>query len=150
MLTTTRAPAVTSRGRSSRIHASTPGPWNLTGINVLTTADHHVLDPADDRQVAVVVHRCQIAGVHPARGVNGLCRLVRLLPVPEHHAVAPGTQLPRLTAGDRPAGNGVDNLDLKMRHDPSYGPGPTSKIIIHAGHRRNRRGLGHPIGDGDL
>jgi acyl-CoA synthetase (AMP-forming)/AMP-acid ligase II len=34
---------------------------DLPRIDVLSAADHHVLDPADDPHVALIVHRRQIA-----------------------------------------------------------------------------------------
>jgi len=38
----------------------------------LTPAHDHVLDAADDVDVAIVVHGGQVAGVHPARTIDGL------------------------------------------------------------------------------
>jgi MMPL family len=40
---------------------------DLSRVHVLAAADDHVLDPPHDVEVAVVVHRGQIAGVHPPR-----------------------------------------------------------------------------------
>ena len=51
---------------------------DLPRVHVLAAADDHVLDPADDIQVAVGVHDGEIAGVHPARRVDGLGGLLRL------------------------------------------------------------------------
>jgi hypothetical protein len=39
---------------------------DLARVDVLATTDDHVLDPADDPHVARVIHRREIAGVHPA------------------------------------------------------------------------------------
>src|SRR2546430_199820 len=44
---------------------------HLARIDVVAAADDHVLDAAHDVQIPVLVHRCEIAGVHPARGVDG-------------------------------------------------------------------------------
>src|SRR5581483_5105714 len=45
---------------------------DLARVDVLPAADHHVLDPPHDRDVAVVVHRRQVARVHPPGGVDRL------------------------------------------------------------------------------
>src|SRR4051812_10940423 len=66
---------------------------DLAGEVFLPAADDHVLDPADDGEVAVGVHRGEVTGVHPPRAVDRLGRAVRLLPVAEHDAVAAGAQL---------------------------------------------------------
>src|SRR5207247_11199702 len=47
---------------------------DLARIDVLAPADDHVLDPADDVDVAVAVHRRAIAGVHPPGGIDRLTR----------------------------------------------------------------------------
>src|SRR5699024_11783040 len=48
--------------------------------------------------LARLVHRGQVAGVHPAVGVDCLSGLVGFVPVPAHHRVAACAQLPGLTA----------------------------------------------------
>src|SRR5699024_11186724 len=75
---------------------------DLARVNVLPAPDHHVLDPADDVEVAVGTHLGQITGVHPAVSVDRLGGQVRLLPVPQHHRVPARTELSR-----RPPGNGL-------------------------------------------
>jgi hypothetical protein len=45
---------------------------DLARVDVLAAADHHVLDPPDDVDVAVVVHHREVAGVHPPVGVDRL------------------------------------------------------------------------------
>src|SRR5579859_7956227 len=54
---------------------------DLAWIHILSAADDHVLGASNDADVTVSVHRREIAGVHPARVVDSLCRLVRLVPV---------------------------------------------------------------------
>ena len=39
---------------------------DLPRVHVLPAADDHVLDPADDVEVALGVHDGEVAGVHPA------------------------------------------------------------------------------------
>ena len=47
---------------------------DLARIDVLAAADQHVLDAADDVAVALGVDRREVAGVHPAGGVDRLAR----------------------------------------------------------------------------
>ncbi len=93
---------------------------DLARVDVLPPApDHHVLDPADDVAVAVLAHRGQVAGVHPAVGVDGLGGLLRVLPVAQHDRVAPPrTQLTGFAPPRHrlPPGR-VDHLDLQVRVD---------------------------------
>src|SRR5690349_786833 len=51
---------------------------DLAGIDVLAAADEHVLDPADDVAIALVVDGGEIATVHPARGVDRFARAFRV------------------------------------------------------------------------
>src|SRR5205085_3053985 len=44
---------------------------DLARIDVLAAADDHVLDTADDVDVALGVHGREVAGVHPAGVVDG-------------------------------------------------------------------------------
>src|SRR5260221_4293328 len=89
--------------------------FDLARIDVFATANHHVLQPPDDVDVAVVVHRRQVACVHPARGVYRLaCRFV-VIPVAEHHGIAARQQLAWRAGGKDAAGVCVHQLDLDMR-----------------------------------
>ena len=121
---------------------------DLARIDVLATADQHVLDAADDVAVALGIDRGQVAGVHPAvddcrRGALGI------VPVAEHHAVALGAQLARLA--DRHDGAvGVDDLDLQVRHHAADGRHALVHRVVDAALERHRRGLGHAVGDRHL
>jgi hypothetical protein len=44
---------------------------HLARIHILSSADDHVLDAPDDVEVALCVHDGEVAGVHPAGGVDG-------------------------------------------------------------------------------
>src|SRR5699024_5001056 len=81
---------------------------HLAWVDVLAAADDHVLDPAGDLHVAVGIHHADVPGVHPAGLVDRLGGLVRLVPVAEHDAVAPGAELSGLAARQGLAGGGVD------------------------------------------
>src|SRR5262249_26876225 len=77
---------------------------DLARIEVLAAADHHVLDAADDVAIALVVDGGEVAGVHPALGIEHVAGLLRLVPIAEHDAVAAGAELAAFTA----------------RHDPPF------------------------------
>src|SRR6266571_1222425 len=82
---------------------------DLARVDVLAAPDHHVLDPPGDVQVARVVHDGEVAGVHPARRVDGVPGLLLVVPVAEHHRVTPGAPGPRWTPAApcrRPPGSG--------------------------------------------
>src|ERR1700722_3408361 len=63
---------------------------DLPRIQVLAAANHHVLDAADDVAIALVVDHAEVAGVHPAAGVDHVGGPFRIAPVAEHDAVATG------------------------------------------------------------
>jgi hypothetical protein len=70
-------PVFRSLGTPITCASCTPG-WrvqellDLARVDVLAAADDHVLDAPDDVDVALVVHRREVAGVHPAGGVDGV------------------------------------------------------------------------------
>src|SRR6185312_8009434 len=65
---------------------------DLPRIDVLPTADHHVLDAPDNVAVAVFIHRRQIACVHPAATVDRLSGAFLIVPVAKHDGIAPGAE----------------------------------------------------------
>lgn len=115
-------------------------------IDVLAAADDHVLAAPDDPHVAVVVHHRQVAGVHPARRVDGLGGGLGVVPVAEHHAVAAGAQLADLAARHHPA-RLVDDLALQPRLGASDSGHAQLQAIVRTGLQRHRTGLGHAVGD---
>src|SRR6185295_17325288 len=86
---------------------------DLSGIEVLAAADHHVLDAADDVAIALGVDDRDIAGVHPAIGVEHVAGLFRLVPIAQHDAVAAGAEFAALAAR-HDAALEIDHLDLDM------------------------------------
>ena len=77
---------------------------DLARVDVLAAADDHVLDPADDTHVAVLVHDRQVAAVHPSGGVNRAGGGLGVRPVPAHDAVAARALLAGRTARHGGAG----------------------------------------------
>src|SRR5205823_792057 len=57
-------------------------------VNVLPAADDDVLDPADDEDISVVVHRGEVARVHPPGRVDGVRGGFWVVPVAEHDVIA--------------------------------------------------------------
>src|SRR5581483_7371339 len=123
---------------------------DLPGVDVLPAPDDHVLDAADDVDVAVLVHGGQVAGVHPARPVDGLGGALRVVPVAGHHRVAPGAQLAGRPPGDDPARLGVGDLHLDVGVDPPHRRHPVLQAVVGRRLGRHRGGLGHAVGDGDV
>ncbi len=120
---------------------------DLARIDVLAAADDHVLDPPDDVAVALLVDGADVAGVHPAVGVDRLGRPLRIVPVAEHHRIAAGAELARLPARDGAALR-VDHLDLQVRLHAADGGHPPLERIVQGALEADRAGLGHAVGDG--
>ena len=97
---------------------------DLPRIDVLATADDHVLDTPYDVAVSLGVDRREISGMHPTCRIDGLGRTLRVVPVSEHDQIPSSEQFARLAARDDPS-IGVDNLDLYMRMDGADGADPT-------------------------
>jgi hypothetical protein len=89
--------------------------FDLARVDVLAAADDQVLDPPDDVHVAVVAHDGEIAGVHPARRIDGGVGRRNVLPVPEHDRIAARTELARCAARRDRAGFRIDDLAFEMR-----------------------------------
>src|SRR3954470_23462211 len=109
--------------------------FDLTGVDVLAAADDHVLDPADDVDVAVVGHHRLVAGVHPAGAVDRLGGLFGVLPVAEHDAVAARLELSGRAARQCAAGDRVGDPDLDVRVDVPDGRGAVLEVVVGAGLR---------------
>src|SRR5215471_6418080 len=102
-------------------------------IDVLTAANQHVLDAADDAHVAVFIHSGEVAGVHPALEVDGLLGRRRVVPVPKHDAVPARALLARSAARHRPTRFRIDDFHLDMRMGPTDSGYTFFKRIVHSG-----------------
>jgi hypothetical protein len=123
---------------------------DLARVDVLAAADDHVLDAPDDVHVALVVHRREVARVHPARRVDRLRGRSRIVPVAEHHAVAARAELARRAARHDRAGLRVDDLHLDVRVHAADRARALVERVVDRGLRRDGRGLGHAVADGHL
>ncbi len=65
----------------------------------------------------------QVAGMHPAAGIDHHGGLLGLAPISAHHGIAAGTQLAAF-ATRHDAALFVDDLDLDMRQHPADGGDP--------------------------
>src|SRR5262249_42675044 len=94
--------------------------------NVLSTPDHHVLDPADDLDVPVVIHRRQISGVQPAGPVDRGSGELGLVPVAEHHRITTSLKLADLSPRNCSPCVRLGESDLDMWMDASHRRGSAS------------------------
>jgi hypothetical protein len=62
--------------------------FHLTWIDVLATADDHVLGASDDAAVAFRVDGCKVTAVHPAGGIDRLASPLLVVPISPHDTVA--------------------------------------------------------------
>ncbi|HSY15099.1 MAG TPA: hypothetical protein VK816_03860 [Jatrophihabitantaceae bacterium] len=146
--------AVTGIGHTDHLHIGHLGMGaknllDLARIDGLAAADHHVLDPADHAQVAVVVHRREVTSVHPAVAQHGRAEL-GFVPVSAHDRVTAGAEFAGLVAADRPAGGRIDHLHLQVRVYGDDGEHPALQAVVGLSLGGDRRGLGHAVADRHL
>src|SRR6516165_8989810 len=55
---------------------------DFAGIDVLSTADHHILDAANNIAISLIVDRRQVAGLHPPRRIDRFPRFFFIVPIP--------------------------------------------------------------------
>ena len=123
--------------------------FDLARIDVLAAANHHVLQATDDVDVALVVHRGQIPGVHPAGGIDGVAGFFVVIPVAAHDRIAPGAEFAGGAAWhDTPLR--IDDLHFNVRLHAAYGGHPPFKGVIDRALCGDRRRLGHAVSDGHL
>src|SRR5882724_6275395 len=89
---------------------------DLAWIDVLATADHHVLRTPDDVAITIRVQRGKVTGVHPAFGVDRFDSPRWIIPVTQHDRITPCQQLAGCAARNRVSGL-VHDLDLQVRLD---------------------------------
>src|SRR5260221_9659849 len=110
---------------------------DLAWVEVLAAADDHVLDAADDVQIALTIERSEIARVHPTLVVDRGARGRSILPVPGHQSVAARADLARSADGLGEARLGVDDFRLDVRHDGADRRDPTLERVIGPRHEGN-------------
>src|SRR5437588_13024600 len=98
----------------------------LDGEDVLAAANDHILEAAHDVDVTAFVHSCQVTGMQPAIAVNRLRGFLGHLVIALHNQETPAAELDALTAGNRLAGDGIENLDVGMGQ--RYADGRTLRL----------------------
>src|SRR2546430_10787814 len=123
---------------------------DLARIDVLAPADDHVLDPADDVDVAVGVHRREVARVHPPGGVDRLTCRVFVVPVAAHDDVPAAAELAGRVARNDRARARIDDLDLDVRVNPADGRYAALERAVGRALRGYRRRFCHAVRDRHL
>src|SRR5438552_2311882 len=88
---------------------------DLTGIDVFTTANDHILDTPDDIDITLFIHRRQVASMHPACCIDGSSCRLWIIPVAEHDTIASRTELAGCPNWYDLSCGRVNNLDLNIR-----------------------------------
>src|SRR5215212_1052573 len=123
---------------------------DLARVDVLAAPDDHVLRPARDPNVPVLVHDRQVACVQPAVVVYDLGRLVLHLVVPLHDEVPPGPQLALLARLAVSARLDADYTHLGLGQRTAHGRDPQLERVVGACLGDNGAGLGLAVSYGDL
>src|SRR5579875_3228804 len=93
--------------------------FNFARRDVFAAADNHVLEPADDVDIAGFLHDGEVARVHPAGCIDGGIRGGFVVPVAAHNAVAARAKLAGLAARYKTPCRWITHADLDMRlHAP--------------------------------
>ena len=123
---------------------------NLLGRNVFAAADDEVFDASFDVDVALFVHRAEVAGVHPALRVEHALGGLGVVPVTQHHRVATGADFAGFAAWEHASGVGVDDFDFDVVLHGADGVDLLFKRCPDAGLGRYGGGFGHAVADGDF
>ena len=118
-------------------------------INVLTAANDHVLQAADDLHVAFLIHDRELAAVEPPRLIDGFRGALCIAPVAPHDGVAPAAQLPLRAQGNHPA-LFIDDLYLLMGTALTNGGDALFEGRINRRHVIHRARLRLPIANDDF
>ncbi len=105
------------------------GPLHLGRRDGLAPGPQHVADPADDREVPLVVEHAEVAGVVPAALVERGGRRLGILEVAVHQQLAAQAHLAVVAEPELDAGLGESDapgLAGKVLAWPSTVPGPAS------------------------
>src|SRR5208337_2737504 len=123
---------------------------DLAWVDVLPAPDHHVLEPAYDLEVALLVHGAEVPRVVPAVLVEGGMGGRGIVVIAFHDAVAAGADLADLAKRDDLAGLGIDELELGVREGPADRGDPALERVPGCRHRDAGARLGLAVDDHDL
>ncbi|MCY1523723.1 hypothetical protein D9M68_586280 [compost metagenome] len=129
------------------------GVLDFRRVDVLATADNHVLQPVYHIDQAFIVHIAAVAGMHPA-AAQRLLRCLGLVPVAQHDIAAARHDLADLAARQLPV-LGVDDPDLGAEAGLARGAHLAVgiglvRVVFRPEHRAHRREFGHAIALGEL
>ena len=124
---------------------------DLPRVDVLAAADDHVLDAADDLDVAVLAHHREVTGVHPAPRVDRPPRSSRARPSSRASRCSRGctARPPRRAAGSRPSTGSTTFTSMCGRTRPTV-PVRRSRSSSRRVWVETGRGLRHAVADGHL
>ena len=116
----------------------------LRGRDLVGLHLDQLLQPVDDRQVAVVVHDAEIASVQPALRVDRQSRRLLVSEIARHHVRAANPHLAELAGLDRSAARGIDerHFAVRNRRSDTSRPLPARRERNHVRHRAR---LCHPV-----
>ena len=142
-------------GHPKHLHIGNPGMANqelldLSREEVFAATNDHLLEATHDVDITMSIHRCQVAGVQPARTINGLGGLLRHVVVALHDQVAPTAQLATLPTRHHFTGDRVDHLDLSVGQRYAHCGGFQVKRITWQRLRNDWAGFGLPKDDGHI
>ena len=121
---------------------------DLTGIQILTAADDHILQSAGDLVVSVGCAAADVAGMEPAVGVDGLGGGLGHLVIALHNVEAPGHEFTAFPVGEFFARFGIDDLTLHPGEGAAHRFHTVVDILVHLTHGASGGGLGLTV-DGD-
>src|SRR5712692_2870978 len=87
---------------------------DLSREEVFAATNDHVFEPTHDVDIALCIHRRQVAGVQPPLAVNGLGGLLWHVVVASHDQVPSTAQLATLPTRHYFTSGRMDHLDLGM------------------------------------
>ena len=68
--------------------------FDFRGKHVLASPDNHILYPAGDFQIALIIHTAQISGVQPTVCIDSFTRRLGVVVVTDHVAIGPDADFP--------------------------------------------------------
>ncbi len=105
----------------------------LTGVDVLPTADYHVLYPSNNGIITVFIFSCDVSTVKPSIFIYNFAGLFRHFVVAPHYVVTAAADLSRFSLLNRFSSFHVHDLNFTVLHLPSNRGYSKLQWIINAG-----------------
>ena len=123
--------------------------FNLTGIDVLTATDDHVLDTSRDAIITVFVLHAQISRMKEAVGIDNLCGSLGVLVIAFHHIEAAAAHLALNTWRTFLTRFRINNPDLYEGEITTNGGTTLLEGVGQTGLRHTGRTLGKAVNAGN-